>query len=261
MPKTRSNEFNIYYEVNGQGEPIVFVHGLGSSTRDWEFQVSAFSKSYQVITFDLRGHGQSDKPKGPYAISMFAADLVALLQAVGIEPIHLVGLSLGGCIAFQFAIDYPAMVKTLTIVNSAPTVGETPKQAQQDFEQRIGIVQQLGMRAIGEALSVYLFPMPEHASLRQTLVERWAENDPRAYIEATRSMLNWNVTDQLGSIHCPTLIIAAEKDYSPVALKEAYVKLMPNAQLVVISDAHHFTPVERPQEFNTALAQFLAQHS
>jgi 3-oxoadipate enol-lactonase len=261
MSTVQSNGINLYYEVHGEGQPLLFIHGLGSSTRDWEFQVPEFSRSYQVITFDLRGHGQSDKPAGPYSVPMFAADLAGLLQALRIGSAHIVGISLGGGIAFQFAVDYPAMVKTLTIVNSGPALGGTPEQAQLETERRVGIVQQLGMDAMGQALSGTLFPKPGHAALRETFVKRWAENDPQAYIHATRSMLGWNVIDKLGSIRCPTLVLSSDQDYSPVAVKEAYVKLMPNAQLVVISDAHHAVPVEQPEEFNSVLAGFLAEHS
>jgi pimeloyl-ACP methyl ester carboxylesterase len=260
MPTIQANHINLYYEERGDGPPLVFIHGLGSSTRDWEFQVPEFSKSYRVITFDLRGHGQSDKPAGPYDLPMMAADLAGLLQALRIPSAHLVGISLGGGVAFQFALDYPALVKSLTIVNSGPSLGGTPEQARQEIERRVGIVQQLGMRAMGEALSPNLFPKLEHAALRETFVARWAENDPRAYIEATRSMLGWSVVEQLGAIVCPTLILAADQDYSPVAAKEAYVKLIPQARLVVIPEAHHATPIEQPEKFNAALTDFLAPY-
>ncbi len=260
MPTILANQINLYYEEHGDGQPLVFIHGLGSSTRDWEFQVPEFSRSYRVISFDLRGHGRSDKPAGPYRIPLLAADLAGLLQALHIPSAHLVGISLGGAVAFQFALDYPAMVKTLVIVNSGPSLGGTPEQARQEIERRVGIVQQLGMRAMGEALSPALFPKPEQAALRETFVARWAENDPLAYIEATRSMLGWNVLDQLGAIGCPTLILTADQDYVPVAAKEAYVGLMPNARLVVIPDAHHAVPLEQPEKFNAAVTDFLARH-
>jgi 3-oxoadipate enol-lactonase len=260
MPKIHSNGINLYYEVNGSGQPLVFIHGLGSSTRDWEYQVPELSKSYQVITFDLRGHGQSDKPAGPYQMTMFSKDAANLLQTLGLGAAHVVGISLGGGVALQFALDYPEQVKTLIIVNSAPTLGDQA-QAQQEVERRVGIVQQLGMRAMGQALSPVLFPNPEHANLRETFVERWAENDPQAYIEATRSMLGWDVMDRLSGLQCPTLIITSDQDYSPAAVKEAYVKLIPNGQLVVISDAHHAVPIEQPQQFNTVLTRFLADHT
>jgi 3-oxoadipate enol-lactonase len=259
MPTLLAKNVMLYYQVTGQGQALVFIHGLGSSTRDWEFQIPAFSKQYQVITFDLRGHGQSAMPEGPYSIEMFTDDLAGLLEGLHVKSAHLVGISLGGAIAFQFALAYPTTVKTLTIVNSGPSLGGTPEQAQQEIERRVGIVKQFGMRAMGQNLAPNLFPEPEHASLREAFIEHWAENDPNAYIEATRSMLGWDVTGQLSAIRNPTLIIASDQDYSPVAMKKAYAELMPNAQLTVIANAHHAVPIERPKEFNAVLAQFLAQ--
>ncbi len=260
MPKLPVGDIQMYYEIQGKGQPLVLIHGLGSSTQDWDAQVAEFANSYQVITFDLRGHGQSDKPEGPYTMSMYSDDVAKLLDALKIGPAHIVGVSLGGGIAFQFAIDHPDKTKTVTIVNSAPTLGD-PAQARPEIERRVAIVQQAGMRAMGQALAPALFPKPEHAALRETFIEAWAQNDPRAYIAATRSMLDWNVVPQLGMIRCPVLVIAADQDYSPVAVKEAYVKLMPNAKLVVIADSHHGVPVERPAEFNKVLGEFLAAHS
>lgn len=261
MPKISTNGIQIYYEDHGQGPPLVLIHGLGSSTQDWEVQVSEFSKSYRVVTLDLRGHGQTDKPPGPYSIPMMAKDVKGLLQTLNLPPVHLVGLSLGGAVAFQFAIDFPDWVKTLTIVNSGPSLGGSPEEAKQEIERRVGIVQQMGMRAMGEALSPTLFPKPEQAPLRETFIKRWATNDPQAYIEATRSILGWNVTEKLKEIKCPTLILAADQDYTPVAAKEAYVKLIPNAELVVITDAHHAMSMECPEKFNAALRDFLTRHS
>jgi len=260
MPTVQANLIQLYYEIQGTGQPLVFIHGLGSSSRDWEAQVPEFSNSFQVITFDLRGHGRSDKPAGPYDMAMFSADLADLLHTLGIGAAHVVGLSLGGAVAFQLALDYPAHVRTLTIVNSGSTLGD-PAEARQEIERRVGIVQQLGMRAMGQALSANLFPRPEQASLRETFVERWAENDPKAYVEATRSLLGWDVTDRLNTLQCPMLIIAADQDYTPVALKEAYAKRIPDAQLVVISNAHHAVPMEQPEQFNTVLRRFLADHT
>ncbi len=260
MPITHANAIGQYYELNGSGPTLVFIHGLGSSTRDWEAQTRDFSRDYRVLTFDLRGHGRSEKPSGPYSIPLFAGDVAGLLAALHISSAHVVGLSLGGAVAFQFALDHPPMVKTLTIVNSAPTLLARPEDARREVERRVAIVQEYGMRAMGQALSVNLFPQPEHAGLRETFVERWAENDPCAYIEATRSLLGWDVTERLGSIICPTLVIAAAEDYTPVAVKEAYLRRLPYARLVVIPCAHHMTPVEQPVEFNAALRAFLREH-
>jgi 3-oxoadipate enol-lactonase len=261
MSKFRINDIQLYYEEEGAGAPLVFIHGLGSSTRDWEYQIPEFRKNYRVVAFDLRGHGQSDKPPGPYSLPLFASDTASLLKALGIDAAHIVGISLGGGVALQLAIDAPTLTKTLVIVNSGPTMVGTGDEARKEVDSRVAIVQQMGMRGMGQALAPRLFPKPEHASLRDTFVERWAENDPRAYIDALLSMVGWNVTSQLGSIRCPTLVVSSDQDYTPVVLKGAYVKQMPNAELAVIADAHHAVSIERPQAFNAVLAQFLAKQS
>jgi 3-oxoadipate enol-lactonase len=261
MPTLLANNINLYYEIHGEGQPLVFIHGLGSTTRDWEFQVSEFSKSYKVVTFDLRGHGQSDKPAGPYSMAMFAADTLGLLRALGIDAAHLVGLSLGGGIAFQLAVDAPKALKTVTIVNSAPEMVVRSFKDKVSIWQRQAIVRLLGMRKMGEVLSTRLFIKPEQGALRQAFVARWAENDQRAYLNSLRAMVGWSVTARLGSIQSPTLVIAADQDYTPLSVKEAYTAKIPNAQLIIISDSRHATPIEQPQQFNLALQKFLAIHA
>jgi 3-oxoadipate enol-lactonase len=108
-------------------------------------------------------------------------------------------------------------------------------------------------------------PKPEHEELRRLFVERWAENDQRAYLDSLRPdgfpkpVRSWSVADRLGTIRCPTLVIAADEDYTPVSLKEAYVAKMSQAELVVITDSRHATPAERPEQFNEALIAFLSK--
>jgi len=252
-------DINLYYEVAGQGDPIVFIHGLGSSARDWEYQVPFFAPRYRVVVFDVRGHGRSDKPPGPYSVPLFAQDTAALIRALEAAPAHVVGISMGGMIALQLAVDEPALVRSLVVVNSGPELVVRTFRERLMILQRFLIVRLLGMRKMGEVLSQRLFPRPDQAPLRQMFVERWAENDPRAYREAMRALVGWSVADRLGDIRCPTLVIASDQDYTPVSAKEAYVARMPNARLVVIPDAHHAVTVERPEEFNQALLDFLMQ--
>lgn len=260
MPKIQSNGINLYYEIHGEGQPLLFIHGLGSSARDWEFQVTEFSKSYKVVTFDLRGHGQSDKPKGTYSMSMFAADTVGLLTALGIESPHVVGLSLGGGVAFQMAVDASLPLKSLVIVNSTPELIVRTFKERMMVWQRIAIVNLLGMRKMGEVLSKRLFIKPEQENIRQIFADRWAENDKRAYLNAMHALVGWSVSARIGSIRCPTLVIAADQDYSPLAAKQEYTAKIPNAHLVIIPDSRHATPVEHPQEFNQVLQKFLTEH-
>lgn len=257
MPRLPLPDISLYYEVAGQGDPIVFIHGLGSSARDWEYQVPFFAPRYRVVVFDVRGHGRSDKPPGPYSVPLFAQDTAALIRALEVAPAHIVGISMGGMIALQLAVDEPALVRSLVVVNSGPELVVRTLQERLQILQRFLIVRLLGMRKMGEVLSKRLFPRPEHAQLRQMFVERWAENDPRAYREAMRALVGWSVADRLDAIRCPTLVIASDQDYTPVSLKEAYVARIPNAELVVISDAHHAVSAERPEEFNQVLLDFL----
>ena len=261
MPRLHVHDIDLYYEVTGKGASLVFIHGLGSSTRDWEQQVPIFSEHYQVITFDVRGHGQSAKPPGPYSIALFASDTAELMKALDIGPAHVVGISMGGMIAFQLAVDAPQRVKSLVIVNSGPELISRTFQEKLAFWQRIAIVQLVGMRKMGEVLGERLFPKPEQAALRQEFIKRWAENDKRAYLDALRALNGWSVADRLSTIDCPTLVMSADQDYTPVSLKEAYAAKMRHAELVVISDSRHATPVEQPDKFNAALLEFLAKHS
>ena len=113
---------NLHYEEYGHGTPLLLVHGLGSSTLDWEEQIPALAARYRVIVPDVRGHGRSDKPRERYSIAGFSADLVALIEHLNLAPAHYVGLSMGGMIGFQLGVDQPQLLKSLCIVNSAPEV-------------------------------------------------------------------------------------------------------------------------------------------
>lgn len=261
MPRQPIGAITLHYETAGTGPPLLFIHGLGSSSRDWERQIAAFARRHRVIAVDLRGHGQSDKPPGPYSITLFASDITALLIALNATPAHIVGHSLGGMIAFELAVQTPELVQSLVIVNSAP---EAPSSTLRErlrlaiaFLQRWLTVRLFGMRKMGELLAVRLFPKPEQADLRRAMIERWAANDRRAYMAATRALLGWSVADRLAAIACPTLVIAAEEDYTSIDFKAAYVAKMPNAELVTIKDSRHFTPVDQTEAFNTALFSFL----
>lgn len=258
MPSLTLNNTQIYYEITGQGDPLLFIHGLGSSGRDWEPQLPHFAQYYQVITVDIRGHGRSGKPVGPYSVAQFAEDVAALMEALAIAPAHVVGISMGGMIAFQLAVNHPTLIRTLTIVNSGPELVVRTWKERLQVWQRFLIVRLLGMRKMGEVLSKRLLPQPVHAETRRIFVERWAENDPRAYRDAMSALVGWSVSDKIGTLTMPILVIAADQDYTPVAAKEAYIARLPTAKLVVVPDSHHALPVEHPEAFNKVLDTFLA---
>lgn len=256
MPKITLNAIELFYEIHGTGEPLLLIHGLGSSSRDWEYQLPAFTEHYQVITCDVRGHGQSAKPPGPYNVPMFADDIIQLMQALDIAPAHVLGISMGGMIAYQLAVDHPEMVKSLIAVNCNPELPVRNFKDRLAIWQREIIVQLIGMRKMGQVLSERLFIKPDQEKLRQIFVQRWAENDPKAYLAAMRAIVGWSVVAELPKLTMPVLVIAADQDYSFVDDKTAYIPLMPNAQMLVIENSRHATPVERPEAFNQAVLSF-----
>ncbi len=257
MPKLRVRDIDLYYESAGQGEAVLFIHGLGSSSRDWELQKDFFAERYQVVTFDVRGHGQSDKPPGPYSVPLFAADTAELIRALDIAPAHVVGISMGGMIAFQLAVSEPDVLKSMVIVNSGPELVLRTFKERMGGLQRLLIIRLMGMRKMGQVLGGRLFPKEGQEETRQMFIERWAENDKRAYYDALRGLVGWSVAEHLGDIHCPTLVIAADEDYTPVSLKRAYVAKMARAELVAIEDSRHGTPVDQPERFNRVVMGFL----
>ncbi|MDH0749631.1 alpha/beta hydrolase [Pseudomonas sp. GD03842] len=257
MPRFEHDGCALHYEAFGQGDPVLLVHGLGSSGQDWEYQIPVLAARYRVITLDVRGHGRSDKPRERYSMAAFSADVQALISHLQTGPVHLVGLSMGGMIGFQLAVDRPELLKSLTIVNSAPAVKIKSFTDFRQFAKRWLLARAFSMEAIGKALGKHLFPLPEQADLREKAALRWAQNDKRAYLASFSAIVGWGVEDALSRIQCPTLIVTADNDYTPVALKEAYVRLMPNARLVVIEDSRHATPLDQPDAFNRALLAFL----
>lgn len=120
MPVAQVNNINIYYEIHGEGEPLVLVAGLGSDSQSWQFVINDLSNHFQTIIFDNRGVGRSDSPSPPYSIEDMATDLLKLLDYLNIERMHILGHSMGGFIAQEFAIKYPERVRKLILESTAP---------------------------------------------------------------------------------------------------------------------------------------------
>jgi pimeloyl-ACP methyl ester carboxylesterase len=259
MPKLLVNNTGIYYEVTGQGEPLLFIHGLASSSRSWKKQVPAFSRRYRVITFDIRGHGRSEKRMEPYSIEMFAADARELLRELGADRAHVVGFSMGGMVAFQLAVEAPKLVRSLVAVNCCPEPIRT-------FNDRLECVKHLvGTRMIGighKRQNDSQEPLPESGQERrhQSVLQRMAVTNKLAYANAFNAVMRWGVADQLDAIKCPTLMLTSDEDFVPVSIKEGYASRMPNAELVVISNSRHGTPRERTEEFNAVVLDFVSKH-
>jgi pimeloyl-ACP methyl ester carboxylesterase len=257
MPWFEHDGCSLHYEEYGHGSPVLLVHGLGSSCQDWEYQIPALAAHYRVIAVDVRGHGRSDKPRERYSIPGFSADIEALLDHLHLGPVHLVGLSMGGMIGFQLAVDQPQLLKSLTIVNSAPEVKIKSLDDFKQFAKRWLLARLLPMETIGKGLGKNLFPRPEQTDLRHKIANRWAQNDKRAYLASFSAIVGWGVQEKLSRISCPTLIVTADRDYTPVELKRSYAALIKGARVEVIEDSRHATPLDRPEAFNRLLLAFI----
>ena len=127
---------------------------------------------------------------------------------------------------------------------------------------RRSIVRLFGMRGLGRLIGKKLFPHPGQSEMRSGFLERWADNDERVYLDTLTAVARWSVRERLGSIRCPALVLSGENDFFPLALKEESVARMPHAELVVIPESGHLTPIDQPARFNEALGTFLdAQRS
>jgi len=257
--RVRSGDVALYCEMAGSGEVLLLIHGLGSCADDWRPQFDYFRDRYRVVACDLRGHGRSSKPRGPYSIEGFSNDLASLLRELHSGPAHVVGISLGGMVAFQLAVDAPELVRSLVIVNSGPAVPAATFKQRLPLYIRLSYAHVLGLRGMAKMIAKRLFPKPEQAELQRGFIERLAANDMHCYLASLRAIFaGWSVADRLREIRRPVLILTSDQDYTPVALKEAYAAHLPNARVVVVPDSRHALPMEKPREFNEAVATFLA---
>ena len=166
---------------------------------------------------------------------------------------------MGGMVAFQLALDAPQLVRSLTIINSGPELVLRTFQERMAFFQRRLIIRCLGMERMAQLLAKILLPEPQQQSLQKKLVERWRKNDKKAYLASLDAIIGWSVAQRISSIQCPTLVIAADMDYTPVAFKEAYIAKMADEKLAVIRNSRHLSPVDQPDQVNDALLEFLSR--
>jgi 3-oxoadipate enol-lactonase len=258
MPSLEIDDVKIHYQDRGQGPALLLLHGLGSSGMDWEHQYPHFEPDYRVVAPDFRGFGESDKPAGPYLVSRHADDLVALLDHLEIREVNLLGFSMGGAVAFQFAASYPERVERLVIVNSSPSFVTDHWRKRLEVVVRKSVIRLLGVPQLARLIAKRLFPEEHQGDLRAKTIERYGANHKDAYLNAIDGLVGWHLDDAtLRDLQVPTLVIAAEHDYTPFSEKEAYCAKLPQAQLVLVENSRHATPIDQPDCFNRLVAEFL----
>jgi pimeloyl-ACP methyl ester carboxylesterase len=252
------NHLQVHFEEAGSGDAIVLLHGLGSCGQDWLLQVPVFAERFHVITPDLRGHGQTDKPQGGVRVSDLVGDVIGLLDVLDVDRAHIVGLSLGGCVAQELALDVPSRVRSLTLANTfAHLSSDSPRHALM-LASRLAVLGLWGLPAQAHFVAARLFPKPEQAGLRKLAAERIAANEPATYRRLLLAIRAFDVRDRLREIKCPTLVIAGDRDTTvPMKAKQLVASLIPGARLEIVADSGHATPIDQPEVFNRLVLNFV----
>lgn len=261
--RAKVNGIQVAYTDEGEGIPLLFVHGFPLSRGAWCKQVEAFKASHRVIAPDLRGLGESEATAGPVPMSLFAEDLHALLQhleTVDTGPVILVGHSMGGYVALAFAKAYPQALRGLVLVGTKAGA-DTPEgaAARRATAEK---VRTEGASAVVDAMAPKMLSEGNtDAAMAAAVRDLMAPSRPEGVIGALLGMAERpDAGPWLGGIRVPTLVITGLEDtLIPSSESEAMAKAIPNAQLRLIPNAGHLVAFERADAFNTALKTWLDQ--
>ena len=262
----QANGQDLYYELHGDGPPLVLVMGIGYDSSLWTLaQVPVLSTQFQVILVDNRDAGRSSKARQPYTIADMADDLAGLLDALGIQRSHLLGLSMGGMIALEFALRHGDRLDRLVLAGT----GAAPARSAVDPIQIWSWVK--ANDATGEMFGgqqfVSLFStafLRNHQAVRDT-AELLASNpypmSPEAYGRQADAYLQFDALDRLAAITAPTLVVVGEQDLlTPPWIAREVAEAIPGARFEVIrgDGSSHLVPIERPDDFNRLVSNFLS---
>ena len=245
---------------NDRKPRIALIHSLAMDGNFWSPVVTRLSGSAEILTYDCRGHGASDKPPGPYTIDLFADDLSDLLDAVGWKSAIVAGASMGGSVALGFAAKYPLRLSALGLFDATAWYGAN---APSNWEERAikaktdglsGLVGFQKTRWFGDAFR------EQNTDIVNASVTTFLKNDVAAYAETCRMLGNFDLRSSLGRIAVPTAIAVGEEDYAtPPAMAEALHTGIKSSTLTTIKSGRHLTPLEKPDEIAAQLTNLSKQ--
>lgn len=256
------NGCNYYYEMVGQGEPLVMIRGLGSNSDHWYLQLPVLNKHYRVLVFDNRGIAKTSDVDGPYSIRGMAEDTIGLMDAVGFEKAHIFSLSMGGMIAQEIALSYPQRVKGLILcVTHCGGVKQVPPA--EEITNIFNAMIQEGTDEAKRAAAAVLFA-PETLEKRPELAVQYAEISLRQPVPAEmltkqrNAVQEFDAWDRLPQITASTLVLGAEQDVLiPPENSKILADRIPNAELVIVKGGGHQILIEQADACNQAVLSFL----
>jgi 3-oxoadipate enol-lactonase len=258
MSFQRLNGITLHYRVEGAGTPLVFLNSLGTDLRLWDSITPVFASRFRVIRYDKRGHGLSDCPPVPYTIRDHTEDLEGLLDALRISSAILVGISVGGMIALDFARLYPRRVKALVLCSTAPKIGKP-----EGWNARITAVQAGGMASIADAVLTRWFTptfVETHLAVYRGFRNMLMRTDADGYIGTCAALRDTDLTESVRAVQTDTLVMCGAQD--PTTTPErglGLASLLPKARYVEFANAAHLPCVEQPERFTDTVMQFLAK--
>lgn len=267
MPKTNVQGLNMYYEFAGEGESLVLIPGLGGDHLGWTMtQVPAFTAAgYQCLLLDNRDVGQTDEsPVASYTIRQFADDTAGLMDKLDIGRAHILGASMGGAIAQEFAINYPERVRSLTIVCSWPGYEPVVSQLMESWKTAR---RKLTMEEFYQGIGLWVFTHrfyqnPEAVAMfMQMITENPFPQSVEGFCRQCDAVLTHNALDRLGQITAPTHVVVGDEDIlTPLRFSRTLADKILGAELTVIPESGHGLFWEKPVEFNQAVIDFLKEH-
>jgi 3-oxoadipate enol-lactonase len=255
MPYAMINAANIYYEVHGNGEPLVLIQGFAGGTQAWGLQVRAFKKYYRVITFDNRGAGRTGPSKEPPTIELMAADVIALMDHLGINKSHILGLSMGGMIAQEIAISYPKRVNKLILCSTFATRDLPGADAQPQTTD----IRDMDFDALMERMISASYNVPFYRALFLLLMKiNKKAIDSNGIFDQAQALSSHSTLDLLHLIKSPTLVMTGTGDrLVPPLHSDILASRIPGANLVKVPGGSHAFFFEKSRIFNREVLAFL----
>jgi 3-oxoadipate enol-lactonase len=265
MPTAEVNGQSIYYEVHGDGEPLLCVQGLAADTLAWALNVPGFAERHRTIVFDNRDVGQSSMAGGPYELADMAQDTLALADELELESFHLLGVSMGGAISQQVALSAPERVRTLTLAVTFASGGAYAAELSRVWAARRQAISR--EQHIDELMllcfSEQLYENSEFIGyIRQMMLANEHPQPPEAFARQLDAASRHDARDGLASLSMPVHVIGADQDILvPVWKSRELAELIPGAKLSVMEAAPHGLNTERAQEFNQLVLDFIAEQA
>jgi pimeloyl-ACP methyl ester carboxylesterase len=255
----------LYYEIHGEGEPLLCVMGLGTDARGWALQLSKWASSHRVVVFDNRDVGRSSYADQPYEVSDMARDTMALADLLELDSFHLLGMSLGGLVAQELALAAPERVRTLTL---CVTYGGTSGYGAERARLLGRSIERMDRRERTEFLMLLTFSEAFYgdrmrvASVRDLILANPDPQPAEAFVRQLEAGGRHEARDRIGGLRMPVHVIGAERDQMvPVWKSVELAELIPGAKLTIVEGAPHAVNFERAEDFNRVVLEFLHEHA